>query len=247
MCSSHLESPIDDHKPVDLTIGGHNHEDQNLLVKLSHAQKRITELDQAVHISNAEFSKLLNNRQRLQAKIDVLEAEIEELRNSIDVSRKGNAVRDAQYSHIVELSTRLQTQSLFDCQQRKIEQETWAQEKCNMEGLMSRMRLEISQLRGSDDRFPEMMNARQPEKDDEVDLINEHRPDSAPKAQLETETRALQCANAIMSDALVGIRKEYAVLNACIEKMSKLGNHIQSHLSDVEDQYLNLDRQISEG
>lgn len=94
-----------------------------------------------------KFSKLIRECQSLKAKIDVLEAEIEYLQSSIEQSHRHGVADDAQYSQIVEMSSRLQTQATSDVQQWGSEKKRWVKDRVDMQQTSTGLKSEVRVLR----------------------------------------------------------------------------------------------------
>ena len=191
----------------------------------SAAKQHITELENTVQASSAEFGKLIKERQSLKAKIDVLEAEVEELQSNMEQSQRQSEARDTQYSHIVQMSTKLQTQAVTDGQQRDHERHQWTREKAGMQQTITSLRSEVRMLRRSHGGFPPASTARGQAKGSELEDSGDLSP-----AGLEEEMRHLQHVNSSLEDSLEHVRKEHAQLIQHIEKLGGIGRNIQRHL-----------------
>lgn len=217
----------------DLTTQKLQRENASLVSAYSSAQVRIADLEQAAQASSLDIGKLVKDRQKLKAKIDVLEAEVDELQTGIELSQQHTVAKDAQYSHIVELSTKLQTQAASDTHQRRAEQEQWAYETQEMQNIIATFRSEIQNLRTGE---ATILISKVVNKDGIADTKGQ-RLDGASSttlyAGLRTEPTTSHLAKSGMEDALIGVRKEYAQLTDCIEKLGIIGENIQTHLQVV--------------
>ena len=212
------------------------HENTDLASAYSHAQIHIAELDTKVQASQAENEKLVKERQRLTGKIEVLEAQLEELEHSIQQTQKHTAAKDVQYSRIMEQSTRLQSQGAAESQARKAEQYEWSCEKKSMQGVIKSLSNEVYSLRkayasyASDttiaDSTPLSIN----------DGLEGHLGSAAEPSShgLIAEMEALRHTNARMGDTLAGIRGDNAQLAECIEKLSGVEKSIYMRIEEVE-------------
>ena len=192
----------------------------------SSSRTQVMDLDEQVRASRLEIAKLVKDRQRLKAKIDVLEAEVDELQNNMEVSQQHTAAKDAQYSQIVDLSTKLQGQGAADAQHRKAQQEQWIRDKQNMERVIKTLEAEIHNLRTSihastarhvDGSGPLPTPSR----------MTDH-------ARLGTGEDGLEHANTNTVDALLDIRKQHAHLMECIEKLGSIGKNMQTRFSSMD-------------
>lgn len=100
------------HKPgIDyLTIQTLQRVITDLASAYAQAQIYMADMDSKVQASRAENGKLAKERQRLSGKIEFLETQLEGQGQIIKQIQEHTAAKDAQYSRIVELSTRLQSQ-----------------------------------------------------------------------------------------------------------------------------------------
>ncbi|KAL9126321.1 MAG: hypothetical protein Q9217_004605 [Psora testacea] len=68
----------------------------------------------------------------LRSRIQILEAQIEDLHNTIYEIQQQAAAKDAQYSQIIDRATELEQRSMAESQQRRAEREEWEREKVEM-------------------------------------------------------------------------------------------------------------------
>ena len=195
------------------------HKNANLVSAYSSAQIRIADLGEEARASKLEITKLVKDQQRLRAKIDVLEAEINELHYNIEIAQQHTATKDAQYSQMVELSTKLQSHGTADAQRHKAQQEQWAHEKGEMERLINMMRSEIESLRSNSRRTTTPQPCRS----------------GLPKASLTmTDPGGREApSNINIQDALNTLQKEHAHLVNHLEKLGTAGRKMQTYLQDI--------------
>ena len=200
-------------------------ENARLMSETSSARTQAMDLDEQVRASKLEISKLVKDRQRLKAKIDVLEAEVDELQNNMEVSQQHAAAKDAQYSKIVDLSTRLQGQGTVDAQHRKIQQDQWIRDKQSLEKIIKTLETEIHNLRTS---IHKSTTRR-------ADGSGPLSPTSRMTDQAQSGARedGLEHANASTVDALLNIRKQHQHLTECIEKLGTIGRNMQTQFSNM--------------
>ena len=210
----------------DFIIQNLQRENARLMSETSSSRTQVMDLDEQVRASRLEIAKLVKDRQRLKAKIDVLEAEVDELQNNMEVSQQHTAAKDAQYSQIVDLSTKLQGQGAADAQHRKAQQEQWIRDKQNMERVIKTLEAEIHNLRTSihastarhvDGSGPLPTPSR----------MTDH-------ARLGAGEDGLEHANTNTVDALLDIRKQHAHLMECIEKLGSIGKNMQTRFSSMD-------------
>lgn len=212
-----------------LTIQTLQRENTGLASAYAQAQTYIAELDTEVQASRAENGKLAREQQILTGKIDLLEAQLEELEQSMQQAQEHTAAKDAQYSRIVELSTRLESQGAAD-------QHEWSSEKRNMESVIDSLRIEVKDLRKA---YASHANFTSPSPSLFTDYPRGSQGHPKPPADssshgLITEMEALRRANARMEDALTGVRGDTAQLAKYLEKMGGLERNMQMHLQRAE-------------
>ena len=201
-------------------------ENADLISAYSQAQKRIAELDATLQASSAEVAKLFKERQGLKAKIEILDAEVEELQSNAEQSQQHTFAKDAQYSQILEFSTRLQTQALSDSQQRKLDYEKWEHERQAMLQTITNLRAEVRTLRKSYGSVAhvQLQNAE----GGPSHPLGTH--DSSTSNNLEAEAQVLREANTVMQNTLNKVRQEHIQLSDYIEKLEGIGRNMERHL-----------------
>lgn len=232
-----------------LTIQTLQRENMDLASAYAQAQTYIADLDTRVEASRAENGKLAKERQRLTGKIELLEKHLEEMEQSIQQAQEHTATKDAQYSRIVDLSTRLQRQGAAESQARKVEQHEWSSEKQNMQSVIDSLKKEVQGLHMAYASYTKFTNLTPLPVDDYPDAI-EGNPDLAAESssdRLIAEMEVLRRANARMEDALAGVRGDNAQLAECIEKLGSVENNMQIHLQRVETARSTLDFLDGEG
>ncbi|KAK4694766.1 hypothetical protein P7C71_g2866, partial [Lecanoromycetidae sp. Uapishka_2] len=190
---------------------------------------QVADLDKAVRTSSLDFEKLVKERQVLKAKVDVLEAEIEELQNTIEQSKRHSVAKDTQYSQIVEMSSRLQIQATAGAKHQRLQMDEWSIEKGTMQQTITSLRSEVRMLRRAYNGFSP------PTQDSFVTSADEMFDGELDDAQsspirLAAEVRSLRHANAALKDALEHVREEHTQLMEQIEKLGDVGKKMQTHL-----------------
>ena len=226
-----------------ITIQSLHGENNDLSSAYAQAQIYIADLNTEVQASQAEIGKLVKERQRLMGRIEFLEAQLEELERSIQQSQNHTATKDAQYSRIMDLSTRLQSQSAED---RKAERHEWSCEKKNMQNVIDALNDEVDSLRevypsyAKDTRFTNLRPSLNFDRPNELAVDP-----SSHKDPMETE--ALKHAYTRMRDALAGVRGDKAQLAEYIEKLGSVEKNIHRRLDEVESAKGLLDNIDGEG
>lgn len=147
----------------------------------------------------------------------MLEAEVDELQSNIEISQQHTAAKDAQYSQIVELSTKLQNQGTADANQHKVAQERWAHEKQDMENLLKTLSSEIEDLRRNFRRSTAPHSYGSDHQQSRSAMIDREEASSGSSAE----------------DALVALQKEHAYLMDCIGRLGTIGKNMQTHVRDI--------------
>ncbi|KAL9075904.1 MAG: hypothetical protein Q9161_001298 [Pseudevernia consocians] len=231
------------------TIQTLQRENTDLASAYAQAQIYIADLDTKNQASRVENGRLVKDRQIMTGKIELLEAQLEELEQSIQQSQEHTVAKDAQYSRIVELSTRLQSQSAAESRARKAEQHEWFSNKKSMQSVIDSLKNEITGLCKAYGSCAKFSNLTPSPVDDDPYVI-EGNPSSAAESsshELIAEMEALRRANARMKDALAGVRVDTAHLAEYIEKLGSVEENIQMHLQRAETARSMLDFLDGEG
>ena len=213
--------------PDDPSLHIPQRENADLISAYSQAQARIAELDATLQASSAEVAKLFKERQGLKAKIETLEAEAEELQSNAEQSQQHTFAKDAQYSQILEFSTRLQTQAMSDSQQRKLDYEKWEHERQAMLQTITNLRAEVRTLRKSYGSVAHMQlqgAATGPTATHGSSTSND----------LEAEVQVLRETNTVMQNTLNKVRQEHIQLSDYIAKLEGIGRNVERHLQASE-------------
>ena len=219
-----------------LSIQTLQRENTDLASAYTQAQSHLADLDTKFQASRAENGKLAKERQRLMGKIEFLEAQLDELEQSIQQTQEHTAAKDAQYSRIVELSTRLQNQFAAESQARKAEQHEWKFEKKSLQSVIDSLKNEVNGLRKVYASYARPANVMPSPIEDNSDDV-EGNPNLTAGSSLHgpiAEMEALRRANARMEDALAGVQGDNAQLTECVEKLGSVEKNIQIHLRRVE-------------
>ena len=211
-------------------------ENADLVTAYTNSQIYIADLDAKVQASHAENIKLAKERQRLTGRIELLEAEVEEVEQRIQQTQKHTAAKDAQYSRIMELSTRLQCQGAAESQARKAEQYEWGREKKSMQAVIESLTNEVDGLRKAYAGYTNLNTSAPLPIDDSLRGAEGNQdPLASPSSHgLISEVEALRRTNARMEDALAGVRGDNAQLAQYIKKLGSVEQCIQKRLQKAE-------------
>ena len=104
-------------------------EHDKLLAAFSRSQTRCATLDRKSHVSDVEINNLVEERIRLQARVDSMESQIDELQQSRDEAHKQSVASGSQYMKIMGMSSKLQAQAASDLKKWKTDRDAWETEK----------------------------------------------------------------------------------------------------------------------
>ncbi|KAL6715629.1 hypothetical protein ACLMJK_006590 [Lecanora helva] len=194
-------------------------ENTSLAVAYSSAQARIADLEEEGCAAKTQTTKLMKDQQRLRAKIDVLEAEIDELQNHIESTQQHTTAKDAQYSQILDLSTKLQNRKATDTQWHKVQQEQWACEKQNMERMISMLKSEVESLHRD-----KLRSSAAPQPQDS----------GLPDRSAMTDQASLKVRSGVTTlDTMSMMQQDYAQIMDYAEKLGDIGKTIQTHVQNI--------------
>jgi chromosome segregation ATPase len=111
-------------------------EHDQLLGAFSRSQIRCSTLDKKSQVSDHEINSLTEEKIRLQAQVETLETQVEELLNAKDEVQRQTTAETAQWRQIVAMSSRLQAQSAEETKRYKADRESWERDR---DGLQRRI------------------------------------------------------------------------------------------------------------
>jgi chromosome segregation ATPase len=111
-------------------------EHDQLLGAFSRSQIRCSTLDKKSQVSDHEINLLTEEKIRLQAQVETLEMQVEELVNAKDEVQKQTAADAAQWRQIVAMSSQLQAQGAEETKRYKADRESWERDR---DGLQRRI------------------------------------------------------------------------------------------------------------
>ena len=161
---------------------------------------------------------------KLRGQIQVLEAQIEDLRNTIDEVQQQAAAKDGQYAQIIDNATKLESRSKAEWQQWRAEREKWEGEKVEMLGTIADLRALVPGL-GAVEGGPSL-SVLQGNVDTEV--LDGGRESVSRVQAPDTSMRASP------PSAWDEIRQESDLLSEYTAKVAEMGQSIRKHLSDLD-------------
>lgn len=111
-------------------------EHDQLLGAFSRSQIRCSTLDKKSQVSDHEINSLTEEKIRLQAQVETLETQVEELLNAKDEVQKQTTADAAQWRQIVAMSSQLQAQGAEEAKRYKADRESWERDR---DGLQRRI------------------------------------------------------------------------------------------------------------
>ncbi|OCK85409.1 hypothetical protein K432DRAFT_400264 [Lepidopterella palustris CBS 459.81] len=184
----------------------------SLLQKLERQRTKCATLEKKFAVSDVEINTLTDEKEKLQAQVATLEAQVEELQQSRDESRKQLVANGAQYMRIMDMASRLQAQGAED-------KKRWAAEKLELERRVKI--LEEAMVTG----------AERPDAST-VDASEQHRP--TPAGQLGSPTAAL------MSSVSASSAETIAVLRTEIARLRSRTQSLETALQIMRDESISI-------
>jgi chromosome segregation ATPase len=111
-------------------------EHDQLLGAFSRSQIRCSTLDKKSQVSDHEINSLTEEKIRLQAQVEALETQVEDLIKAKDELHSKTAADAAQWRQIVAMSSQLQVQGAEETKRYKSEREAWERDR---DGLQRRI------------------------------------------------------------------------------------------------------------
>lgn len=134
--SSHLADLQHQISTKSLALTTLQREHDQLLTAYSRMQTRCQTLDKKSQVSDHEITALTEDKLRLQAQTESLEAQVEELVHARDDAQKQTTASGAQYMQIVSMSSKLQAQGAEEARRYKADREAWEHDR---QGLQKRI------------------------------------------------------------------------------------------------------------
>jgi hypothetical protein len=111
-------------------------EHDQLLGAFSRSQIRCSTLDKKSQVSDHEINSLTEEKIRLQAQVETLEAQVEDLIKAKDEVHRQTTADAAQWRQIVAMSSQLQAQGAEEAKRYKSDRESWERDR---DGLQRRI------------------------------------------------------------------------------------------------------------
>lgn len=202
-------------------------EHQNLLSAFSRSQSRIATLDQKFIASEAEINDLNDGRVRLQAQIETLEAQVQEVQQIREEAHTQSITEGAQYMQIMAMSSRLQAQGASDTQKWKAEREQWDLEK-------KAFTMQIEQLEDERQALLRSLRASEPSGSPLTHVQStgtlEGTDTQASRGMLRENIRELRIKCNSLEAALQAIRHESSSFGQAFARLGSIGRRLQQHL-----------------
>lgn len=198
-------------------------EHQSLLSAFARSQTQVAALDKKVHATDAEIKDLYEGRANLEAQVESLEAQIEEMQQSKDDAHDKSVAKDVQYTHIMAMSTKLEAQGVSDSKKWKAERQRWELERKVLMGQIAALKTERSallcRLDGSG-AFENTETEPSAECINDIGILDSHR-----SLQKEVEELRTNCQK--MQSMLQALHQESGHLDEALEKLGGIRKHLQ--------------------
>ena len=205
-------------------------EHQNLLSAFSRSQSRVATLDKKFIASEAEINELNDGRARLQAQIEALEAQVQEIQQIREDAHMKSITEGAQYMQIMAMSSKLQAQGASDSQKWKAEREQWELDKkaftMQIEHLECEKQALLRTLRASERSDSSLSHDQLTAATGTLDGTDTQ----ASRGMLREEIRELRIKCNNLEAALQAIRFESSNFGQAFARLGSIGRRLQQHL-----------------
>lgn len=209
-------------------------EHQNLLSAFTRSQTRIAALDKESSTTNSEIRNMHDERAKLEAHIESLEAQVRDIQQSRDDAHAQSIAKGAQYMHIMAMSTKLEAQGASDSQKWKVEGEKWELEKKAFMQQITALETEKSALLCKLDKIVPLEisctcshTLSASEAVDDGKISASHR-----ILQHEVEELRMNCQK--MQSALQMLHQESSHFDDAFERLGDIGQRLQHHLKTTQ-------------
>lgn len=205
-------------------------EHQNLLSAFSRSQSRAATLDKKFIASEAEIHDLNDGRIRLQAQIEALEAQVQEIQQIREDAHTQSVTEGAQYMQIMAMSSKLQAQGASDSQKWKAEREQWALDKkafmMQIEHLEGEKLALLRTLRASEPPDSSLAHSQSTAVTGTLEGTDTH----VSRGMLREDIRELRIKCNNLEAALQAIRHESSNFGQAFARLGSIGRRLQQHL-----------------
>lgn len=206
---------------------------QHLLSAFSRSQSRIAGLDQSFSASKSEINDLADERIRLKAHIETLEAKLRALQRLRDDTHTQSITEGAQYMKIMAMSSKLEAQCASDSLKFKAERERWALEKMSftkrIEDLENEKQKLFHTIHGVESHEASTQEAQLATTTDASDSVDE----KTPQFLLREEVRCLRTQCSDLEAALQGLWQESMNFRQAFAKLGAAGQRLEKHFQTL--------------
>jgi predicted nucleic acid-binding Zn-ribbon protein len=198
----------------------------SLLQKLERQRTKCATLEKKFEVSDIEINGLIDEKEKLQAQVNALESQVEDLQQGRDEARRQLVANGAQYMRIMDMANRLQAQGSDD-------KKRWETERCELEQRIKV--LEEAMVTGSErpagDAEHDMGTSPPPS------IILSHNPHLSPAAStssaetinvLRVEIGRLRSRTQTLETALQTMREESISIRAAARQLVESGGKIEN-------------------
>ena len=190
-------------------------EHDQLLAAFSRSQIRCSTLDRKSQVSDHEINSLTEEKIRLQAQVEALESQVEDLIQSKDESQKQSAADAAQWRQIMAMASQLQAKGSEELRRYKADRESWERDR---DGLQRRiLELESGDLTLADASGP----GESPESEAADDILT-----STSLETLRAEIVRLRRSCSDMEVALRDLRRVTQQMDRVMEEFANIRERI---------------------
>ncbi len=201
----------------------------SLLQTLDRQKTKCATLEKKFQVSDVEINSLIDEKEKLQAQVTILENQVEELRQSRDEARQQSVANGSQYMRIMEMANRLQIQSVEGKKKRETERKE----------LENRIQvLEEAMVKGAHDPTPTAEDPVQAN----LDLSSTVPAHDAPLStssqaetiqMLRTEVSRLRSRTQTVESALESMQLEGVSIQAAARQMLASGDKLEKTAKDL--------------
>ena len=221
-------------------------EHDKLLAAFTRSQTRCATLDRKSQASETEINNLLEEQARMQLQIEAYENQVEDLQGSKDEACRQSSSTGAQYTQIIDMSSKLQAKGVEDSKRWKEEKKALENEKAEMMAKIERLEdgRKVSAL-----NFSSRQNTLAPQSRSSLFMNFSHNIEPTEDAisstsidVLREEIIRLRMINSDTQQDLKGVRGENVHIKEIISMLDGVSRRIGTKSSLTQDNNVELDK-----